>query len=64
MRNLWELTPEEAAEQAGLSASDTREADELVAPIMAEQMFLLEASEAEIAAVLPPDEAAYVLVLS
>jgi len=61
MRNVWDLTAEEAAEQALNSDPETRVADELVAQLFSEQAFLIEASNDEIRNTFPPDEAATIL---
>ena len=59
MPELWELTDEEAAEEARLLEDELRAADRADASMYSEMHALLQASNEELDA-LPPDEAEYV----
>jgi hypothetical protein len=61
MRNVWDLTSDELSTLAARSSAATRAAHELMAPIFAEQTFLLEATDEEIRAALSPGDADYVI---
>jgi len=61
MRNVWDLTSDELSTLAVRFSAATRAAHELMAPVLAEQTFLLEATDEEIRAALSASDADYVI---